>query len=69
VRDDVIGIPSADLQHLFEPFHRASNVGTIAGTGLGLVITKEAIELHNGLITVESQVGQGTTFTVHLPLT
>ena len=69
VRDDGIGIPSADLQHLFEPFHRASNVGTIAGTGLGLVITKEAIELHNGLITVESQVGQGTTFTVHLPLT
>jgi signal transduction histidine kinase len=69
VRDDGIGIPPADLPHLFEPFHRASNVRTIAGTGLGLVITKEAIELHNGLITVESQLGQGTTFTVHLPLT
>ncbi|MFZ4662535.1 MAG: PAS domain S-box protein [Caldilineaceae bacterium] len=69
VRDDGIGIPPADLPHLFEPFHRASNVGTIAGTGLGLVITKEAIELHNGLITVESQLGQGTIFTVHLPLT
>ena len=69
VRDEGIGIPPADLQHLFQPFHRAGNVGTIAGTGLGLVITKEAVELHNGLITVESQVGQGTTFTVYLPLT
>lgn len=64
VRDEGIGIPPADLPHLFQPFHRASNVGTIAGTGLGLVITKEAIELHNGVITVESQVGQGTTFTM-----
>lgn len=68
VRDEGIGIPPADLPHLFQPFHRAGNVGTIAGTGLGLVITKEAIELHNGMITVESQVGQGTTFTVQLPL-
>jgi PAS domain S-box-containing protein len=54
VRDEGIGIPPADLPHLFQPFHRAGNVGTIAGTGLGLVITKEAIELHNGVITVES---------------
>ncbi len=67
VRDEGIGIPPADLPHLFEPFHRAGNVGVIAGTGLGLVITKEAIELHNGLIIVESQLDQGTTFTVQLP--
>lgn len=69
VCDQGIGIPEADLPHLFEPFHRAANVGTIPGTGLGLVITKEAIELHNGAITVESQLGQGTTFTISLPLT
>lgn len=68
VRDEGIGIPAADLPHLFEPFHRAGNVGTISGTGLGLVITKETVELHNGTITVESQVDQGTTFTVHLPI-
>jgi signal transduction histidine kinase len=69
VRDEGIGIPEADLKHLFQPFHRAANVGTIAGTGLGLVITKEAVELHKGAITVESQIGVGTTFTVSLPIT
>lgn len=68
VADEGIGIPAADIPHLFEPFHRAVNVGTIAGTGLGLVITKESVELHGGAIAVESQVGRGTTFTVCLPL-
>lgn len=68
VQDEGIGIPAADLPYLFEPFHRAANVGTIAGTGLGLVITKEAVELHGGTIAVASQIGLGTTFTVHLPL-
>ncbi|MBX3013647.1 MAG: HAMP domain-containing histidine kinase [Caldilineaceae bacterium] len=69
VRDEGIGIPPADLPHLFEPFHRATNVGSIAGTGLGLVIAKEAVELHGGMISVASQVGVGTTFTVNLPIT
>lgn len=69
VHDEGIGIPSADLAHLFEPFHRAANVESIAGTGLGLVIAKEAVELHGGKISVESQVGVGTTFTVYLPVT
>jgi signal transduction histidine kinase len=67
VRDEGIGIPEADLRHLFEPFHRASNVGTISGTGLGLAITKEAVELHGGTIHVETQLGTGTTFTVTIP--
>ncbi|MCX6049720.1 MAG: HAMP domain-containing sensor histidine kinase [Chloroflexi bacterium] len=67
VHDEGIGIPAADLNHLFEPFHRAVNVGTISGTGLGLVIAKESVELHGGTITVESQVGVGTTFTVRIP--
>jgi len=67
VRDQGIGIPEADLKHLFEPFHRASNVGTISGTGLGLSITKQAVELHNGMITARSQVGVGSTFIVIIP--
>ncbi len=68
VRDEGIGIPEADLKHLFEPFHRAANVGNISGTGLGLVITKESVDLHGGAITVESQVGVGTTFSVSIPI-
>ncbi len=68
VSDQGIGIPEADLPHLFEPFHRAANVGTISGTGLGLVITREAVELHGGTITVESQQGVGTTFHVRIPI-
>lgn len=69
VRDEGIGIPPNDQKHLFEPFHRATNVGTISGTGLGLSITKQAVELHNGTISVDSQVGTGTTFTVTFPTT
>ena len=68
VHDEGIGIPDADIKHLFEPFHRASNVGATSGTGLGLVITKESVERHGGIITVESQLGQGTTFTIGIPL-
>ncbi|WP_119072872.1 PAS domain S-box protein [Aggregatilinea lenta] len=67
VRDEGIGIPAADLKHLFEPFHRGSNVGTIAGTGLGLNIVKESVDLHSGDIRVTSDTG-GTTFTVTIPV-
>jgi PAS domain S-box-containing protein len=68
VRDHGIGIPEADLKHLFEPFHRASNVGTISGTGLGLVIVKDSVELHGGTISVESQLGKGSTFIIRIPI-
>jgi PAS domain S-box-containing protein len=68
VQDEGIGIPAADLAHLFQPFQRASNVSAIGGTGLGLVIVKEAVELHGGTITVTSQLGVGTTFTVTIPM-
>ena len=67
VQDEGIGIPAADLAHLFQPFQRAGNVGATAGAGLGLVIAKEAVELHGGMITVISEVGKGTTFTVSIP--
>ncbi len=69
VRDSGIGIPAADLPHIFEPFHRAANVsGKIAGTGLGLSSVQQMVSHHGGTITVESQEHQGSTFTVRLPL-
>jgi signal transduction histidine kinase len=68
IRDRGIGIPANDQVHLFEPFHRAQNTGTINGTGLGLAIVKKAVDLHQGTISVQSQIDVGTTFTVNLPL-
>jgi PAS domain S-box-containing protein len=68
VTDQGIGIPAADQAHLFESFHRASNVGQVAGTGLGLTIVKDAVDCHNGRVRVQSQEGQGSSFTVFLPL-
>lgn len=68
IQDEGIGIPAEDIQHLFDPFYRAGNVGTISGTGLGLVITRESVELHGGTIAVDSQLNQGTTFTIRIPL-
>lgn len=68
IQDTGIGIPEEDLDKLFDSFGRASNVGTIQGTGLGLAIVKKCVDLHGGDITVESELGVGTTFTVILPL-
>jgi PAS domain S-box-containing protein len=68
VKDEGIGIPPADQLQLFESFHRARNVGKIPGTGLGLAIVKKAVDLHGGTISVHSEVGVGTTFTVRLPV-
>jgi len=67
VSDQGIGIPPEAQGRLFEPFHRADNVGNISGTGLGLAIVKESVDLHRGAITCESELGKGTTFTVRLP--
>lgn len=69
VADRGIGIPAADMEHIFEPFHRASNVGTTSGTGLGLSITKELIEMHGGSIEVDSKLNRGTTVIVTVPTT
>lgn len=66
VTDQGIGIPADEIPHLFESFHRASNVGEIPGTGLGLAIVKNAVDLHGGTIRVTSKPGHGTTFTVQL---
>jgi PAS domain S-box-containing protein len=67
VSDSGIGIPEKDLPHLFEAFHRGTNVGDIPGTGLGLVISKRCADLHGGSIQVKSSPGEGTTFTVRIP--
>ncbi|MEB3308991.1 MAG: PAS domain S-box protein [Snowella sp.] len=66
ITDYGMGIPANDLPHIFDSFHRASNVENISGTGLGLNIAKKYVELHGGNIEVKSQVDVGTTFTVHL---
>lgn len=66
VTDQGIGISLDDQQQIFEPFHRGKNVGNIAGTGLGLIVTKKCVDLHNGIIALKSAVGQGTTITIHL---
>ncbi|MDZ7960956.1 MAG: PAS domain S-box protein [Aulosira sp. DedQUE10] len=67
IQDQGIGIPEADLPHLFASFHRASNVGNIIGTGLGLAIVKKCVDIHQGEIFVTTTLGVGTTFTVNLP--
>lgn len=67
VRDYGIGIPLEDRAQLFDSFHRATNTGSIPGTGLGLSIVKRSVDLHQGSISVDSQLGEGTTFMVILP--
>lgn len=67
IQDSGIGIPEKDQVNLFASFYRASNVGNISGTGLGLVIVKKCVDLHQGEITLDSEVGKGTTFTVSIP--
>jgi len=65
VRDFGIGVPSDDVGHIFEPFYRANNVTDIKGTGLGTSIVKAYIELMHGSVEVESEMGEGTTFTIY----
>ncbi|MBD1877396.1 ATP-binding protein [Coleofasciculus sp. FACHB-T130] len=68
VKDNGIGIPPGDRELLFDSFHRATNVSSIPGHGLGLTIVKKCLDLQSGEIAVNSEVGVGTTFTVMLPL-
>jgi signal transduction histidine kinase len=69
VRDRGIGIPAADLPSIFERFHRGRNVlGRIRGAGIGLFGARQIVALHGGDIGVESREGEGSAFTVALPL-
>jgi signal transduction histidine kinase len=67
VIDQGIGIPAETQAKLFQPFQRGSNVGAIPGTGLGLAIAKRCTELQGGTISLESEVGQGSSFIVVFP--
>jgi signal transduction histidine kinase len=64
IQDQGIGLTQQDQSKLFTPFHRGMNVGKIRGTGLGLAIVKKCVDAHQGMITVESEVGVGTRFDV-----
>ncbi|MCH5249558.1 MAG: two-component sensor histidine kinase [Lachnospiraceae bacterium] len=71
VADSGIGIPEESIEHIYERFYRVdkSHSREIDGTGLGLAITRSAILMHRGSIKVVSEEGEGTTFTVKIPLT
>lgn len=69
IKDEGIGIAVEDQQKLYDPFSRGSNAKEILGTGLGLAIVKKCLDLHQGQIFVESQIGSGSTFTVQIPQT
>lgn len=66
VHDNGVGISREASKHLFEPFHSTKG---LRGTGLGLVVTKKVVDEHNGTISVDSDSGKGTTFTITLPVT
>lgn len=70
VRDDGVGIPESELSRIFEEFRQVSSLrkGSQQGTGLGLSIAKGLVELHDGAVTVESEVGRGSTFRILLPI-
>ena len=70
VSDNGIGIDPEDLPHLFERFYRGRRVrqSRIHGTGLGLAIVKEIADMHEGVISIESEVGTGSKFCVQFPV-
>lgn len=70
VEDDGVGIPKDDQAHIFERFYRVDKARSrdTGGTGLGLSIVRQMVTLHGGTITVDSQPGQGSLFTVRIPM-
>jgi signal transduction histidine kinase len=68
VRDTGMGIPEKSLPHLFQKFYRVcASEGKVSGTGLGLSICRQIVSVHGGSIEVESKLGKGTVFIIHLP--
>ena len=68
VEDDGIGIPAEEQEHIFERFHQANSHKDNTGSGIGLNVAKEYVQLHNGKIEVSSVPGKGSCFTVRIPV-
>ncbi|MBI4731034.1 MAG: hybrid sensor histidine kinase/response regulator [Chloroflexi bacterium] len=68
IRDSGVGISEEDIPHIFEGFYRAKSGQTMTGQGIGLAVSRQIVDAHSGSITVESELGKGTTFVVSLPL-
>ena len=68
VSDSGPGIPAGELEHIFVEFHRVEAQRDVAGTGLGLAISKHIVERHGGVLWAESQLGEGSKFTMLLPV-
>ena len=64
IRDTGLGIPEEHLQHIFDPFFTSKD----EGSGLGLAVSHQIVQEHGGFVTVESTLGKGTAFFVHLPV-
>ena len=67
VSDTGIGIPKEDLEDIFNRFYRSGNTAEATGSGIGLSLVKQYVEMHGGTVSVVSEVGEGSTFTVILP--
>jgi signal transduction histidine kinase len=68
VEDHGIGIAVKDQARIFDRFESAVSANTVSGMGLGLFISRKNVEAHQGKISVQSEIGQGSVFTVELPL-
>jgi signal transduction histidine kinase len=67
IEDRGIGIPDADRERVFERYYRGSNTSGIVGSGVGLYLAKTIIDLHRGVIMLDSREGEGSRFTLRLP--
>ncbi len=68
ISDSGIGIPDKDLDHIFQPFYRASNSTSARGHGIGLSLVQKIVQIHKGTIRVKSKLGEGTIFTIVFPV-
>jgi signal transduction histidine kinase len=68
IQDNGVGIPRSDIEHIFQRFYRVNKTQSkkLGGSGLGLSIVETIVEKHFGTITVESEVGKGSTFTIKI---